>query len=102
MLGQIGEILGFEDYYFESECILCTRAFLIAAVSTAVNDGEYPPGSTEFNAETWHNCSMTADQYRDFSRLVLGLHDDTWAKHRTKSALRNMIRCCTITTPIGM
>ncbi len=54
--GRIGEILGFEDYYFESERVLCTRAFSVATVSTTVNDGEFPPGSTELDDETGHNC----------------------------------------------
>ena len=32
--GQIGKILRFEDYYFQSEPVLCTRAFSVATVST--------------------------------------------------------------------
>jgi hypothetical protein len=43
ILGQIGKILGYEDYYFESKWVLCTQAFLVAAVSTTVDDGESPP-----------------------------------------------------------
>ncbi len=77
--GQIGKILGFEDYYFESKCVLCTQAFLAAAVSTTVDDGEFPPGSTELNNETGHNCKMSKEQYRVFTWLVLGLDNDTWA-----------------------
>ena len=89
--GRIGEFLGFEDYYFKFECVLCTRAFSVAAVSTTVNDGEYPPGSTELDDATGHNCSMTADQYRNFSRMVHGLHDDSWARHWTESAFHSTI-----------
>jgi hypothetical protein len=89
--GQIGEFFGFEDYSFKSECVLCTRAFSVAAVSTIVEDGEYPPWSTELDDETGHNCSMTADQYRNFSRMVHGLHDDSWARHWTESAFRSTI-----------
>jgi hypothetical protein len=37
--GRIGKILGYEDYYFESERFLCTQAFLVAAVSTTVDNG---------------------------------------------------------------
>lgn len=34
---------------------------------------------------------MPQDQYRTFSWLVLGLDDETWANHRTESALCNLI-----------
>jgi hypothetical protein len=34
--GRIGGILGFEDYYFESERVLCTQAFLVDALSTSM------------------------------------------------------------------
>ncbi len=89
--GQIGQIIGYKDYYFESERVLCTRAFLVTAVSTTIDDGEFPPRSTELNEETGHNCKMTKIQYRDFTQLVLGLDNETWANHCTESALRNMI-----------
>ncbi len=47
--------------------------------------------STELDDETGHNCKMPQDQYRTFSWLVLGLDDETWANHRTESALCNLI-----------
>ncbi len=90
--GRIGKILGFDDYYLESERVFCTRAFSTAAVSTTVNDGEYPPGSTELDDETGHNCNMSVVQYRNFSRMVLGIHDDSWAGHGTEGAFCNAIR----------
>jgi hypothetical protein len=34
---------------------------------------------------------MMKIQYQDFTRLVLGLDNETWANHRTESALRKMI-----------
>ncbi len=34
---------------------------------------------------------MTKEQYRTFTKLVLGLDDDTWAKYRTESTFCNMI-----------
>ncbi len=89
--GRIGEILGFNDYYLEPERVLCTQAFSTAAVSTTVNDGEYPPGRTELDNETGHNCNMLVVQYRNFSRMVLGIHDDSWAGHQTKGAFCNAI-----------
>ncbi len=89
--GRIGQIIGYEDYYFESERVLCTRAFSVTAVLTTINDDELPPGSTELDEETGHNCKMTKTQYQDFTRLVLGLDDETWAHHRTESAFCNMI-----------
>jgi hypothetical protein len=61
--GQIGQIIGYKDHYFESECVLCTRAFLVNAVSTTIDDGKFPPGSTELDEETGHNCKMTKIQY---------------------------------------
>ncbi len=89
--GRIGQIIGYKDFYFESERVLCIRAFLVTAVSSTIDDGEFPPRSTELDEETGHNCKMTKIQYLDFTRLVLGLDNETWAIHRTESALRNMI-----------
>ncbi len=65
--GQIGQIIGYEDYYFEFERVLCTQAFSVTAISTTIDDGEFPPGSTELNKETGHNCKMTKIQYQDFT-----------------------------------
>jgi hypothetical protein len=89
--GCIGKILSYEDYYFKSKCVLCTRAFLVAAISTTVDDGDFPPESTKLNDEMGHNCKMTKEQYRAFCRLVLGLDDDTWANYCSEGALHNMI-----------
>jgi len=47
--GRIGTILGYEDYYLHGERVLCTRVFSVAAVSTTVDDGASPPGSTELD-----------------------------------------------------
>jgi hypothetical protein len=89
--GQIGKILGFEDCCFKSKHVLCIQAFLVAAVSTTVDNGESPPGSTELNDKTGNNCKMSKDQYQAFTQLVLGLDDDTWANHRTECAFCNLI-----------
>ena len=61
--GRFSEILGSKDNYFESERVLCTQAFSTAAVSTTINDGEYPPGSTELEDKTGRNCNMAVVQY---------------------------------------
>jgi hypothetical protein len=45
VLGQNGEILGFKDYYSESEGVHCIRAFLVSAVSTTVDDGLFSQGA---------------------------------------------------------
>jgi hypothetical protein len=53
--GRIGDIIGFNDYYFEVERVLCTRAFSTSAVGTTVDDGESPreaPNSTTKLATT--------------------------------------------------
>jgi hypothetical protein len=55
----INDIIGYEDYYIEDEQVLCTCAFSIAAVATTIDDGTYPPGSTELNDKTGHNCKMS-------------------------------------------
>jgi hypothetical protein len=49
--GRIGTVIGYEDYYIHEERVLCTRAFLVAAVATTVDDGASPPGSTELDDE---------------------------------------------------
>jgi hypothetical protein len=86
-----GKIIRYEDYYFESKRILCTQAFLVATVSTTVDDGESPPGSTKLDNKTGHNCRMSKEQYRSFCRLVLGLNDNTWGNYRSEGALCNLI-----------
>ncbi len=65
--GRIGQIIDYKDYYFESERVLCTQAFLVTTVSTTIDNDEFPPGSTELDEETGHNCKMTKIQYRDFT-----------------------------------
>jgi hypothetical protein len=54
--GHINYIIGNEDSYIEDERILCTCAFSIAAVATTIDDGAYPPGSTELNDKKGHIC----------------------------------------------
>jgi hypothetical protein len=75
----------------EYKRILCTRAFSVAAVATTVDDGASPPGSTELNDESGHNCKMSSKKYRSFAQLVLGLNHNTWALARTERAFRNLI-----------
>ena len=89
--GRIGLVIGFEDYYIHEERILCTRAFSVAAVTTTVDDGASPPGSTELDDEAGRNCKMSTERYKSFARLVLGLNDNTWALCRTERAFRNRI-----------
>ena len=67
----IGDAIGFNDYYFEAERVLCTRVFSTSAVGTTVDDGESPPGSTELDDETGHNCKMPHSLYRIFCTSAL-------------------------------
>ncbi len=89
--GRIDDIIGYKDYYFEDEHVLCTRAFSIAAVATTIDDGAYPPGSTELDNKTGHNCKMSQRLYTSFSLMVLGLDHNSWATTCTESAFRNLI-----------
>ena len=89
--GRIGDIINFKDYYFEAKQVLCTCAFSTTAVGMTVNDGEFPPGSTELNDETGHNCKMPHDLYRAFCTNVLGLPSDSWAATRTEAAFKNLL-----------
>jgi hypothetical protein len=88
---RVGTIIGYEDYYIHDERVLCTRAFSIAAVSTTIDDGASPPGSTELDDESGHNCRMSAETYKSFAQLVLGLNHNTWTLDRTERAFRNLI-----------
>jgi hypothetical protein len=89
--GRIGNIVGYDDYYFEKECILCTRAFSVAVVATTINDGASPPGSTKLDDETGHNCKMSRELNKSFTSLVLRIDHDSWANACTKSTFRNLI-----------
>ncbi len=91
ILGRIGKIIGYEDYYFKNERVLCTQAFSTSAVATTINDGAFPPGSTELDDDTGHNCKMPKAFYKAFCHHVLGLPPDSWASHQTETAFRNLI-----------
>jgi hypothetical protein len=85
------DIIGHEDYYFLHERVLCTHAFSTSAVASMINDGAYPPGSTELDDETGHNCRMPHKLYRTFCELVLRLPSESWANTRLEAAFRNML-----------
>jgi hypothetical protein len=89
--GQIGKVIGCEDYYFENECVLCMRAFSTSVVATTIDDGASPPGSTELDYDTGHNCKIPKALYKAFCPHVLGLPPNSWASHRTELAFRNLI-----------
>jgi hypothetical protein len=86
-----GTIIGYDDYYFHNEQILCTRAFSISAVATTINDGEFPPGSTELDDKTGHNCKMPRALYNTFCIRVLGLPQGSHTIHRSEKTFRNML-----------
>jgi hypothetical protein len=89
--GRIGDVIGFNDYYFGAERVLCTRAFSTSAVGTTVDDGESPPGSNELDDETGHNCKMPHSLYRIFCTSALGLPSDSWAITRSDAAFKSLI-----------
>jgi len=89
--GRKGDIIGFIDYYFEAERVLCTQAFSTSAVGMTVNDGESPPGSTKLDDKTDHNFKMQHSLYRIFCTSILGLPLDSWAITRSKAAFKNLI-----------
>jgi hypothetical protein len=68
--GRIGTVIGYEDYYIHEKHVLCTCAFSVAAVATTVNDGASPPGSTELNNETGHNCKMSHGHYKSLASIM--------------------------------
>jgi hypothetical protein len=49
-------IIGFDDYYFLHKRVLCTPAFSTSAVTSKIDNGAFPLGSTELDDETGHNC----------------------------------------------
>jgi hypothetical protein len=89
--GRIGKDIGYEDYYFENKRVLCTRAFSTSTVATTIDHGVFPPGSTELNDNTGHNCKMPKALYKAFCHHVLGLPPNSWASHQTETAFRNLI-----------
>jgi hypothetical protein len=89
--GRIGDIIGYDNYYFENECILCTHVFSVAAIATTIDDGASLPGSTKLDDKTGHNCKMSCELYKSFTLLVLGIDHDSWANACTESTFRNLI-----------
>jgi hypothetical protein len=76
--GRIGKILGYEDYYFKSERILCTRAFSVAAISTTVDKGESLRREREGQLEdslTTGNCELLGLSKPNASGAKLSLLD---------------------------
>jgi hypothetical protein len=65
--------------------------FSTPAVGTTVNDGESPPGSTELDGETGHDCKMPHNLYRIFCTSVLGLPLNSWSATRTEAAFKNVL-----------
>ena len=55
------------------------------------NDGESPPGSTDLDDETGHNCKMLHNLYRIFCTSVLGLPSDSWAITQLEAVFKNLI-----------
>ncbi len=91
ILGQIGKVIGYEDYYFKNERVLCTQAFSTFVVATTINDGAFPSGSTELEDNTGHNCKMPKALYKAFCHQVLCLPPNSWASHQTEMAFCNLI-----------
>jgi hypothetical protein len=89
--GHISDIIGYDDYYFENEYILCTCVFSVAVVATTINDGASPPGSTKLDDKTGHYCKMSRELYKSITLLVLGIDHDSWANACTESTFRNLI-----------
>jgi hypothetical protein len=85
------KVIGYKDYYFESEQVLCMQAFSTSAVATTIDNGAFPPGSTECNDDTGHNCKMPKALYKAFCHHVLGLPPNSWTSHQTEMAFCNLI-----------
>ena len=56
-----------------------------------VDDGESPPGSTELDDKTGHNCKMPHNLYRIFCTSILGIPSDSWAVTRLEAAFKNLL-----------
>ena len=89
--GQQNGIIGYKNYYLLHEHVLCTRAFSTSAVASMIDNGAYPPGSTELDDETGHNWRMPRTLYPAFCELVLGLGSESWANTSSEAAFRNML-----------
>jgi hypothetical protein len=89
--GRKNNIIGFNNYYFLHKRVLCTRAFSASAVASTIDDGAFPPGSTELDDKTGHNCQMPRTLYRAFCALVLGLPSESWTNTCSEATFRNML-----------
>jgi len=56
-----------------------------------VDDGESPPGSTELDDKTGHNCKMPHNLYHIFCTSILGIPSDSWAVTRLEAAFKNLL-----------
>jgi len=64
---------------------------ILVTVAAAADDGESPPGSTDLDDETGHNCKMPHNLYRIFCTSVLGLPSDSWAITQSEAVFKNLI-----------
>jgi hypothetical protein len=67
------------------------QSFSTSAVATTINNGAFPPGSTELNGNTGHNCKSPKALHKTFCHHVLGLPPNSWASHQTEAAFHNLI-----------
>ena len=84
-------IIGYKDYYVLHKCVLCTPVFSTSAVAPMIDNSAYPPGSTELDDKTGHNCQMPRTLYRAFYDLVFGLLSESWVNTHSEAAFRNML-----------
>jgi hypothetical protein len=89
--GRKNNIIGFDNYYFLHERVLCTCVFSTSAVASTIDSGAFPLGSTELNDKTGHNCQMPRTLYRAFCALLLGLPSESWTNTCSKAAFCNML-----------
>ena len=89
--GWKNNIIGFDNYYFLHERVLCTRAFSTSAVASMIDNGAFPPGK---HWTWWQNRAQLPNArtlYRAFCALLLGLLPESWTNTCSKAAFRNML-----------
>ena len=92
---RIGEVIGYEDYYFENGWVLCSGALSTSTAATTIDNSVTPPVSTELDNGTDHNCKMPKALYKAFCHHVLSLPPNFWAL----SSYRTLMPWCIIMIP---
>jgi hypothetical protein len=94
VMGYKGLTISYRHFYFHNDRVFQTKAFAVSTTATTVGDGSKPRGSTELDAITGHNFSITKEDYTTFAIVVLGARQGTsHGSQPSEGSFVNLLLC---------